>query len=94
MTIVVLKFLKEPTKYGRQLSNLVAFLRLNPFVKIDLHRWLDSPFDHPPNHSKNQTQGGALSWGVLSLSSINALNLCKNKMEHRPETFGTLLGRY
>ncbi len=57
MTIVILKFLKELAKYGWQLSNLVAFLRLNLFVKIDLHRWLDSPFDHPPDHRKNQTQG-------------------------------------
>ncbi len=40
-----------------ELSNLVAFLRWNLFVKIDLHRWLDSPFEHPPNHRKNQTQG-------------------------------------
>ncbi len=57
MTIVILKFLKELAKYGWQLSNLVAFLSLNLFVKIDLHRWLDSPFDHPPDHRKNQTQG-------------------------------------
>jgi len=57
MTIVILKFLKEFAKYSWQLSNLVAFLRLNLFVKIDLHRWLDKPFDHPPNRLKNQTQG-------------------------------------
>ena len=57
MTIVILKFLKELAKYGWQLSNLVAFLRLTLFVKIDLHRWPDRPLDHPPDHSKNQTQG-------------------------------------
>jgi hypothetical protein len=57
ITIVMLKFLKELAKYGWQLSNLVAFLRLNLFVKIDLHRWLDKPFEHPPNRLKNQTQG-------------------------------------
>jgi IS4 transposase len=38
ITILILKFLKELTKYAWQLSNLVAFLRLNLFVKIDLHR--------------------------------------------------------
>ncbi|RUT72983.1 IS4 family transposase, partial [Ancylomarina longa] len=30
-----------------QLSNLVAFIRLNLFVKIDLQKWLDEPFDQP-----------------------------------------------
>jgi len=44
ITILVLKFLKAIAKYGWQLSNLVAFLRLNLFVKIDLQLWLDEPF--------------------------------------------------
>ena len=57
ITIVILKFLKEIAKYAWQLSNLVAFLRLNLFVKIDLHKWLDKPFDHPPNRLRIQTQG-------------------------------------
>ncbi|MFT7161899.1 MAG: IS4 transposase, partial [Bacteroidia bacterium] len=38
ITILILKFLKELAKYAWQLSNLVAFLRLNLFVKIELHR--------------------------------------------------------
>jgi transposase InsO family protein len=53
----ILKFLKEMAKYAWQLSNLVAFLRLNLFVKIDLHKWLDKPFDHPANRLRIQTQG-------------------------------------
>ena len=57
ITIVILKFLKEIAKYAWQLSNLVAFLRLNLFVKIDLHKWLDKPFDHPANRLKKQIQG-------------------------------------
>lgn len=57
ITIVMLKFLKAQAKYGWQLSNLVAFIRLNLFVKIDLHKWLNKPFDHPPNSVKIQTQG-------------------------------------
>ncbi|MFO8128684.1 MAG: hypothetical protein R6T99_02130 [Bacteroidales bacterium] len=32
-------------KYSWHLSNLVAFIRLNMFVKIDLQRWLDKPFE-------------------------------------------------
>lgn len=47
ITILVLKALKEISKYGWQLSNLVAFIRLNLFVKIDLQKWLDKPFDEP-----------------------------------------------
>jgi len=57
ITILILKFLKEIAKYGWQLSNLVAFLRLNLFVKIDLNKWLDEPFDKPPNPIKFHAQG-------------------------------------
>jgi hypothetical protein len=57
ITILLLKFLQSLAKYGWRLSNLVAFIRLNLFVKIDLQKWLDNPFDHPPNKRQNQTQG-------------------------------------
>lgn len=43
-TIVLLKYLKELAKYGWNLSNLTAFIRLNLFVKINLQQWLDKPF--------------------------------------------------
>ncbi len=52
ITILVLKYLKVLAKYNRYLSNLVAFLRINLFVKIDLQKWLDEPFlkkERPPN---------------------------------------------
>lgn len=52
ITILMLKGLKEQAKYGWYLSNLVAFIRLNLFVKVDLHSWLDNPFEKeqpPPN---------------------------------------------
>ena len=45
ITILILKFLKQMAKYKWHLSNLVAFLRLNLFVKIDLHKWLNNPFE-------------------------------------------------
>jgi hypothetical protein len=48
ITILILKFLKAMAKYGWHLSNLVSFVRLNLFVKIDLQTWLDKPFDEPP----------------------------------------------
>jgi IS4 transposase len=54
ITILMLKVLKAMAKYNWHLSNLVAFIRLNLFVKIDLQLWLDKPFeehDKPPNKS-------------------------------------------
>lgn len=45
ITILILKYLKHVAKYSWALSNLVAFLRLNLFVKIDLQLWLDNPFE-------------------------------------------------
>lgn len=42
--ILLMKFLKEKAKYDWHLSNLVTFIRLNLFVKIDLQQWLDNPF--------------------------------------------------
>ena len=46
ISILILKFLKEMAKYKWHLSNLVAFLRLNLFVKIDLQKWIDNPFEN------------------------------------------------
>jgi hypothetical protein len=57
ITILVLKYLKELSKYGWRLSNLVAFIRLNLFVKIDLQKWLDKPFEEPPEPDKKYIQG-------------------------------------
>jgi hypothetical protein len=57
ITILVLKVLKEIAKYGWQLSNLVAFIRLNLFVKIDLQLWLDNPFEVPHPKIKTSIQG-------------------------------------
>jgi hypothetical protein len=47
ITILLLKYLKAKAKYKWYLSNLVAFIRLNIFVKIDLQKWLDDPFIKP-----------------------------------------------
>ena len=60
ITILVLKALKAMAKYGWNLSNLVAFIRLNLFVKIDLQHWLNNPFnetDVGKNRSGNLYQG-------------------------------------
>jgi hypothetical protein len=57
ITILILKALKAQAKYGWQLSNLVAFIRLNLFVKIDLQIWLDKPFEEPPPKIETIKQG-------------------------------------
>jgi len=52
ITILILKYLKALAKHNWYLSNLVAFLRINLFVKIDLKKWLDNPFNRkekPPD---------------------------------------------
>jgi len=52
ITILILKALKTQAKHPWYLSNLVAFIRLNLFVKVELHKWLDNPFEKeqpPPN---------------------------------------------
>ena len=44
ITILLLKALQKQAKHKWHLSNLVAFIRINLFVKIDLQLWLDKPF--------------------------------------------------
>ena len=58
ITILILKALKAMAKYGWHLSNLVSFIRLNLFVKIDLQLWLDKPFDESPEIVPKYIQGG------------------------------------
>ncbi len=56
ITILVLKALKAMAKYNWNLSNLVAFIRLNMFVKIDLQYWLDNPFNEIDVGKLNQVK--------------------------------------
>lgn len=57
ITILILKALKAMAKFGWHLSNLVAFIRLNLFVKIALQQWLDKPFQEPQKPPDNALQG-------------------------------------
>ena len=43
IAILLLKFLKQKAIYPWHLSNLVRFLRINLFVKIDLWQWINKP---------------------------------------------------
>lgn len=56
ITLLVLRYLKEIARYGWSLSNLIAFLRMNLFVKITLSDWLDNPFKPPEDFSLNSRQ--------------------------------------
>lgn len=44
ITILILKR-RTQAKFGWHLSNLVAFIRLNLFVKIELEKWLNNPLN-------------------------------------------------
>jgi hypothetical protein len=57
ITIMLLKYLKLKAKHDWHLSNLVAFIRLNCFVKIDLFEWLNNPFVNTANSPPITTQG-------------------------------------
>lgn len=57
VTILILKALKAIAKIGCHLSNLVTFIRLNLFVKINLYQWLDKQFDEVNAAQQNDIQG-------------------------------------
>jgi hypothetical protein len=57
ITILILKALKSMAKYNWHLSNLVAFIRLNLFVKINLQQWIDKPFEESSEPPENVVQG-------------------------------------
>jgi len=57
ITILILKALKSMAKYNWHLSNLVAFIRLNLFVKINLQHWIDKPFEESAQPPENVLQG-------------------------------------
>ncbi len=57
ITILILKVLKAMAKHRWYLSNLVGVIRLNLFVKIDLQRWLDHPFNQDFGPPEEPLQG-------------------------------------
>ena len=54
ITILLLTFLKVKAKYKWHMSNLITFIRLNLFVKIDLWVWVDQPFIRPNEENNLQ----------------------------------------
>lgn len=62
IAIMILKYLNQLAKYNWSLSNLLALLKMNLFVKNDLQIWLDNPFeawDQPPKSDQL-----ALQWYI------------------------------
>ena len=57
ITILILKALKAIAKFNWHLSNLVAFIRLNLFVKINLQQWIDKPFEEYNDPPQEFLQG-------------------------------------
>ncbi|MEJ7780299.1 MAG: IS4 family transposase [Daejeonella sp.] len=57
ITILILKALKAMAKFKWHLSNLVAFIRLNLFVKIELESWLNKPFEEDIRKLPEEYQG-------------------------------------
>jgi len=55
IVLLLLKKLKESAEHPWALSNLIAFLRMNLFVKISLEQWLNNPF-HPPNFYNREAE--------------------------------------
>jgi IS4 transposase len=57
ITLLLLRYLKELANYNWSLSNMIAFLRMNLFVKIVLKEWLDNPFNPRVDLSIKTLQG-------------------------------------
>lgn len=47
IAILLFKYLKNKAKYKWNLSNLVSFLRINLYAKIELYKWLNNPLHKP-----------------------------------------------
>lgn len=56
ITILLIKYLQFKSKCGWALCRLVALLRLNLFSYRDLWKWLDNPFDVPPEQPPYQLE--------------------------------------
>ena len=59
ISIMILKYLKQIAKHNWSLSNLLALLKMNLFVKNNLQLWLDYPFeswDPPPKREQVSLQ--------------------------------------
>ena len=68
LTLLILRYLKEIAKYGWSLSNLIAFLRMNLFVKIELNQWLNNPFKPPDDENEDFFQIEMFNYRGLNIT--------------------------
>lgn len=54
IAILLITYLKRQAKYPWHLSNLISFLRMNLFSKIDLWKWANNPIIIRPNSPPKQ----------------------------------------
>ncbi len=52
IAVLLLRMLKAQATFAWHMPDLVSFLRLNLFNKIDLWQWLNEPFEKPPPRQK------------------------------------------
>ena len=64
IAMLVLRYLQLMSTFGWSLSNLAALLRHQLFVYRDLFRWLNAPFEGPPQLS--HAAKAQLSLGITS----------------------------
>ena len=62
IAMLLISYLKRKARYKWNLSNLITFLRINLFVKIELWRWVDKPVlekvNSPPENTLfNSSEG-------------------------------------
>jgi hypothetical protein len=55
IAILLINYLKRKAQYKWHLSNLITFLRINLFVKIDLWKWVNKPILEKVNSPPIQT---------------------------------------
>ena len=64
ISLLILRYMKEIAKYEWSLSNLIAFLRMNLFVKILLTEWLNDPFKPTDDYSMKNRQIDLFQRGI------------------------------
>lgn len=56
IAILLLKYLQMRSRLGWSLSHLVALIRWNLFTYRDLWKWLDDPYETPPDDGASQLE--------------------------------------
>ncbi len=55
IAMLLIKYLKSKAEYPWHLSNLISFIRINTFVKIDLWEWVNHPIKENANSPPKNT---------------------------------------